>query len=280
MSIPSTDSVDPLLNEIFEIINTSTFCVNVDRIATKIYLQCFKDLIGRYLNDNSNYIYLSVSDTLLSLYQSMWPIHQRLFYTNYDFIPSELPIISNRTYIYIYHHPQKKQTIENQLLLSNFSASHTNIKYVYVGKLNKLSPATIIKMFRYYFYFNKRASRWGRDHLPIINDSVRTLRRKYYTILQKKKKKYNKMTIYDYFIFCDLVFQTKKIYNFNKKTLIKKNKTKKQKPVLDISNGTNPTQIQYIYTDMQSNTQHLIMPDGKKEKFSKIIEHYSNLIEI
>lgn len=274
----STTSFDPLLTEIFDIVYSSTYCVAIDSNATKIYLQCFKDLIRRYLNDNACHVYVSVPDELLSLYQSEWPLHQRLFYTNYDFIPNELPLIADQTYIYIYHHPKKKHTIDDQLSLVNFSTMYDNIKYIYVGKLNKITTVTIIKMFRYYFYFNNKASAWCRYRLPIFGDSAKKITQKYYK-MSKRKKNYTTLTLYDYFIFCDTIFQTKKLYNFNKRILIKKKHV--QKTTTNVAANTiKPTKIQYIYTDTPTNLSHLIMPDGKRENFDCIVEKYSNLIEI
>lgn len=280
MSTTPSD-IDPMLIQTHDTIYHSTFCVGIDFKATKIYLQCLKDLITRYLNAGT-YVYISTDDNLLSLYQSIWPIHQHLFYTNYGFIPFDIPSASTASIVYFYHHPKIKQSIIDQLTLTSFSETHPNIKYVYVGNLCKITQVTIVKMFRYYFYFNNKANGWSGISLPILNISSRILRNKY-RVLAKKKKTCSRITLYDYFIFCDVLHQTKTICNFNKKILLKK---KKKKPIPkttateNTNNSSNLVKIQYIYTDTPNNFSHLIMPDGKKENFNDIAKQYSNLIEI
>lgn len=66
--------------------------------------------------------------------------------------------------------------------------------------------------------------------------------------------------------------------------LTKKNEPKNKKIINDLSINqqtvTNKIITKYIYINNHNSKTHLIMPYGSKENFKKVVNKYSNIIEI
>jgi hypothetical protein len=275
------------VQEIYNTIYQSTFCVAA--YTKRLYLTFFKSLIEKYLNDVSkNYhIYVSTTDKLLSLYQNNWPSHQRLTYITDGLVPTTMP--TNINSIYFYHRLQQPSK-DDQFSLVSFVETHPLIKYIFVGRINKLLPFTRIKLFHYYLHFEMRNSKWGRLHTGgIINYSNgRSMCRRYYSQSVKKNKVVNSIPIYDYFLLHNILTEESKICRFNKKIFKPKNKKPKITRNNTITTTTTTTtmpqnteiKIKYIYTGARNNPTHLIMPDGSKENYKNTVNKYLDVIEI
>ena len=272
------------LNEIYNQIYNSTYCINPLTIPP--YINFMVPLLDKYLNDESTEytIYISAPNKILPKYQNLLPHTNRIKYEGYGFIPSEIP--DNINAVYLYHNTAKKPTSDEQMLLVDFMQTRPTLKYVYIGNASILLPIVRVNLFKYYLHFETQKRRWGCIRSGGIGNSSarRTICRKYFNQLEKKKVAVNPMNIYDFFLFHDLHLEVSRIVRFNKtvfKPKIRRQSTQRNQN----ANNAKPkiikeVEIKYIYTGTRNSKSALTMPDGSTENFDKIVKRYDKIIVV
>lgn len=276
------------LSIVYDQVYQSTYCVGM--FAIKPYLLFFKGLIEKYLNDNQkNYhIYVSTIDKYLSIYQSVWPEHPRLSYVSNGIIPTNIPGNINAIY---FSHQNIKISILLQCELVSYIEENPNIKYVYVGNVNLLTPYMRIKLFKYYLHFEVCKRKWFAMHCYGITDRKinQKMVKKYYSQIVKKKIAKKSFIFYDYFLLHNVSIDKTEFYQFNGKKFI----PKKKKIIIDNNNDNNNDnnhennisipiiqKTKNIYTGTHNIGNYLIMPDGSTENYQNIVSKYQDIIEI
>ena len=266
------------LTELYNILEQSTFSCGVRTI--KPYLIFLKPVIEKILANANNYtIYVSTWTSNMAIYQSIWPSNPRLQYVDDTFIPTNVPVNINSVYIY---HKKQFPTTNEQLALIEYVKNHPTMKYIYIGMVGAMLPIVKITLFHHYLHFEVSKRRWGRIRcgIGISYKLTRQFCSKYYA-QEAKKKKADKVTMYDYLIYHNISMNITSIYRFNK-TIYQK-KTKKPKPVAETAANANITTkivTKYVYTGTRTDQNNLVMPNGAKENYNDLVLKYKDLIEV
>lgn len=286
LQIKNMTSVDDIYNKLYN----STYYINAR--SKQKYLLFFAGLIKKYLDDitMNYYIYVSITNDLLPLYQESFPSSTRIIYVFDTLIPTIVP--DNVNSIYIFHKPETP-TVNEQLDLASYVLSHTNMKYILVGPINKLLTSTRIRLFQYYLYFDDKNNFSTRD-LFVASKYYYQMTKKYNTQKRKKRTARSSYYVHDYFIFHNNITEESEMIQYNEQLIIPKKKKKStiksktylapklNKPSKSINNNNNNIKpiIKYIYTNTPIDSSCLIMPDGSKENYKSIIDKYQDVIEI
>lgn len=276
-------------SNLFKLLCTTSYCISVQSHGKKTYFEFIKEIIQLYLNDTiQNYcIYISTTDKYKNLYQNVLPVHTKLIYVDDGLIPTS--VADNVNHIYFHHRDSITYNKTDQIALINFMKT-SHIKYIYVGcsnKIAKLIPYFRMVLFQYYLCFDSKASKWGSIRTPYDVPYGKKIKipKLYYHQKEKVNKSTTSVTIYDYYLFHNIITGETTICKFNKKTVPGKSKTKpptttQPVPIATASTPIVQKQIKYIYTKDHYFKKHLVLPDGSTESFHNINAKYKDVIEI